>query len=366
MDWDLEPHTKAKHEILREYLKPWFPIISSRGDTVVYLDGFAGPGVYSKGEEGSPVIAMNTALTHESKSKFKKIVFWFIEKDKETADQLGNTLKTTFPELKNNDDDQIVYHIQNTTFADSVEHILDEMERDGTKLAPTFAFLDPFGVKGLPMKLIARILQYQKCEVMVTFMSKYMLRFHDQQRENFLNELFGTKEWQEVRDMDDPNEKRKFLLNLYIKQLKTLGGAKHVKTFEMIGNDNQAIYYLVYGTKHWRGMEVIKTVMNKIGRGGEYTFSDRTNPDQSCILDFFDDEFWIGDAAKKIHDEFKGKTVSVDFIREWVATETPYPYQKKKILSKLETQVPPKITNVTNRTRNGLFYPDGCMITFSE
>lgn len=100
MVWDLEPHTKAKHEILREYLKPWFPIISSRSDTVVYLDGFAGPGIYSKGEEGSPVIAINTALTHELRSKFKKIVFWFIEKDKETANKLGETLETTFPDLK--------------------------------------------------------------------------------------------------------------------------------------------------------------------------------------------------------------------------------------------------------------------------
>lgn len=366
MDWDLEPHTKAKHEILREYLKPWFPIISSRGDTVVYLDGFAGPGIYSNGEEGSPVIAIKTALTHELRSKFKKIVFWFIEKDKETANKLGETLETTFPELKNNDDDNIVYHIQNSTFVDSVEHILDEMEKDGTKLAPTFAFLDPFGVAGLPMILIARILQHQKCEVMVTFMSKYMLRFHDPIRENALNELFGTEEWQAVRQMDDPDEKRKFLLSLYIKQLKILGGVKHVKTFEMMGNDNQPIYYLVYGTKHWKGMEVIKTAMDKIGRGGEYKFSDRTNPDQSCILDFVDEEFWINDAAKRVYAEFKGKTVSVDFIHEWVITETPHLFSKKKILSKLELEEPSKITNVTNRTRNGLFYPDGCMITFSD
>ena len=240
------------------------------------------------------------------------------------------------------------------------------MEKDGTKLAPTFAFLDPFGVAGLPMRLIARILQYHKCEVMVTFMSKYMLRFHDPVRENALNELFGTEEWQVVRQMDDPDEKRKFLLNLYIKQLKILGGVKHVKTFEMIGQDNQAIYYLVYGTKHWKGMEVIKNAMDKIGRGGEYKFSDRTNPDQSCILDFVDEEFWITDASKRVYAEFKGKTVSVNFIHEWVITETPYLFLKKKILSKLELEQPSKITNVTNRTRDGLFYPDGCMIAFSD
>jgi len=29
--WPLEPHTKAKHELLRHYLGAWFPILSSSG-----------------------------------------------------------------------------------------------------------------------------------------------------------------------------------------------------------------------------------------------------------------------------------------------------------------------------------------------
>lgn len=75
--WPLEPHTRAKHEILRRYLAAWFPILSKWSGRIIYLDGFAGPGVYSDGEDGSPVIALQTAVDHVMRPRFKEIVFLF-------------------------------------------------------------------------------------------------------------------------------------------------------------------------------------------------------------------------------------------------------------------------------------------------
>ena len=65
--WKLEPHTKAKHDILRKYLQAWFPILSSWRRRVVYYDGFAGPGRYEGGEAGSPLIAIEVAKDHRAK-----------------------------------------------------------------------------------------------------------------------------------------------------------------------------------------------------------------------------------------------------------------------------------------------------------
>jgi three-Cys-motif partner protein len=55
--WDLDPHTRGKHLVLRNYLNAWFPILSSLRQRVLFIDGFAGPGHYKGGEEGSPLIA---------------------------------------------------------------------------------------------------------------------------------------------------------------------------------------------------------------------------------------------------------------------------------------------------------------------
>jgi three-Cys-motif partner protein len=44
--WPLDPHTHAKHVILRSYLGAWFPILNKYNGRIVYIDGFAGPGEY--------------------------------------------------------------------------------------------------------------------------------------------------------------------------------------------------------------------------------------------------------------------------------------------------------------------------------
>ena len=76
--WKIEEHTIAKHQILSNYLKAWFPIISRFNNTMNYIDGFAGPGVYSKGESGSPVVALKVPNDHTTELK-GKLNFLFIE-----------------------------------------------------------------------------------------------------------------------------------------------------------------------------------------------------------------------------------------------------------------------------------------------
>ncbi|WP_308048517.1 three-Cys-motif partner protein TcmP [Streptomyces sp. TRM72054] len=55
--WERDPHTAAKHDLLQQYLKAWAPILLSRHDVISHAEGFAGAGIYKRGEPGSPVIA---------------------------------------------------------------------------------------------------------------------------------------------------------------------------------------------------------------------------------------------------------------------------------------------------------------------
>lgn len=357
--WEMDPHTYAKHEILREYLKAWFPILSTWSGRIVYLDGFAGPGVYSKNEDGSPVVAIKTAVEHVMVKRFREIVFWFIENDPRRADNLTKVLKEKFSQLPGN----LRYEVETSEFAPSLDVTLDHIENEGGKLAPTFAFLDPFGFSGLPMELVSRILGYQSCEVLITFMSSFVNRFNDPLRENALDELYGTSEWRGVRDIVEPDERRKFLINLYVSQLREKADAPFVRTFEMIGRNNQLIYHLVFATKHRRGLEVMKEAMLKVDRRGTYRFSDRTDPNQSYILDYSEENTWIPQAADAVYKKFKGLQATVDTIQEFVIDNTPFVF-RKGILIYLEKSNPSKITEVTGR-RRVCTYPNGeCVVKF--
>ena len=363
--WNIEPHTQAKHKILREYLKAWFPILSSKGSRIIYLDGFAGPGIYSNGEDGSPIIAIRTAQEHVMKNDFKQIVFWFIENDQHRFEKLQQVLKETFPDLKNSNNDQMVYIVEKSDFSQSLEKKLDILKKHDQELAPTFALLDPFGFSGLPMNLIKRILDHDKCEVLITFMVGFVTRFHDQLRENTLNELYATNAWKKVNDESTPIKRREFLLRLYVQQLKNVGGAIFVRTFEMISSDNIPIYHLVYGTKHMKGLEVIKRAMQKAGQGGTYMFSDRTDPNQTFLLDYTKDQ-WIQELGHMIFQRFKGCRVTLQEIKKFVIVDTPFLFIKTKVLQPLEKTIPPKITYVSSRKTRRLTYPDHCVIMFAK
>ena len=359
--WPLEAHTKAKHEILREYLKAWFPIMTAYSSRVVYLDGFAGPGIYSKGEEGSPIIAIQTALKHKFSDKFKQIVFWFIEKDQDRFDRLRQTLTDKFPELENKDDDRFVYDVKKAEFAPLVKEELDELEQRDNTLAPTFALLDPFGFAGLPMSLIKQLLQHKKCEVLITFMVGFVVRFRDELRENALNKLFDTDEWKKADKQPTAEKRENFLVDLYVRKLKE-GGAKFVRTFQMVNSTNKTVYYLVYGTKHRKGLDVIKTAMLKVGQGTSYRFSDRTDPDQTFFLDYNTDD-WKNALGSLIYQQFKNKTVFLFEIKEFVS-DSPFIFQKN-VLKRLEQNKSPRIINVQNRKRS-FTYPDDCIVTFAS
>src|SRR5690242_3600374 len=99
--WAAAPHTLAKIEIVHRYLYLWFYIMGRSNPTLVYVDGFAGPGRYTNSDQSSPTAALKAACAAISKSgdalRTKKFVFRFIEKD--FPDELQNVIDgTKWPE----------------------------------------------------------------------------------------------------------------------------------------------------------------------------------------------------------------------------------------------------------------------------
>ena len=357
--WDIEPHTIAKHKILEEYLKAWAPIIGKWAQRIVYIDGFAGPGKYKGGENGSPVIAINTIMNNSNLKKTTEVTFWFLEKDKERASALEQTLEEQFNMPAN-----MNYTVNNSEFEYSLCLLLDSLEQQNKRLAPTFAFVDPFGYSGFPMKLIQRLLKHDKSEVLITFMSKFVNRFLDPEHEDAVTRLYGTEKFLQAKSIENTDQRITFLLQLYATKLQEQGGAQFVRTFEMKSSNNQVIYHLIFGTKHWKGLEVMKKAMMKVDDRGMYSFSDRLGFEQTFFTSMKDGTKWMERAADKIFDKFQNTTVSVEDIHKFIIIDTQYIF-KKEILRILEKMSPPKIIRVTNR-KQAFRYPDNCEITFSD
>ncbi len=275
--WDYPPHTKAKHDMLARYLDGWYPILSSWNGRLLFFDGFAGRGRYTDGSEGSPLVALRRLLDHRSfpRMRQREFVFCFVEANRDNASSLRAEIDA-FKAARAPWPKSVKVQVINEKFDVTANMILNFLREQKRILAPTFAFIDPFGYSGLPMDVLAELLAYPKTEVFVNFMSGHVQRFIERDgQERAMRSLFGM----DVRDVLDgytaQADRVEYLRAVYKRQLHQRVGFDYVQSFGMINDTGNIGYYLFHGTRHRNGVKLMKDAMWKIDPGGGFTFSDR-------------------------------------------------------------------------------------------
>lgn len=315
-DWRIKPHTRAKHALLEQYLKGWYAIIGAREKRAVFLDGFAGRGVYDDGSDGSPMIALRTLLGHSSFARLSgcRFVFLFVEKDEANYASLRREVEQLEPFPANVRVEPI-----RSTFDGFAARLTDQLAEAKKQLAPTFAFIDPFGFTGFPMATIGELLSFRKCEVFVNFMADHVNRFAETpgQRDT-MDSLFGCRDYREVSQHPD---RREFLADLYKRQLQEVAGFKFVSRFEMRRETERTAYYLLHGTNHLLGVEKMKAAMWNVDPGGGSCFSDRFDG-QVVLLSGANADF--GPLRRGMCQHFAGQTVTPTDVKRYTLVETPY------------------------------------------
>lgn len=333
----MHPHTRAKHEILNRYLQAWLPILTQSGfPQVLYVDGFAGPGRYVGGADGSPLIALKAAVGQQQNIPPTSVVsFRFIERDEDRSEFLSNLVSEI--QVPSRFDVKVS---GGREFAEVFDEILTKLEQRA-KFPPTFAFIDPFGWKGVPFRLIARLMQNSSCEVMITFMYEEINRFIGlaNQEANF-TEFFGTDEWQPGIGISQPQARGRFFHDLYVRQLRNAANVQFVRSFEMRNDSDVTDYFLFYGTNNNAGLKKMKEAMWKVDQSGEFSFSDATDPNQMVLFG--------SDTQSRVLDlltaAFQGKQTTVGQIEDYVLRETPYrETHYKRVLKDLEAAQPPRL-----------------------
>ena len=352
--WPLQPHTEAKHVILKKYLDPWLIILTKYQGRVIIIDGFAGPGEYSGGEDGSPIIALKAVMNHKIPIK-SEVVFLFIEKDKERYKFLKNKINKM--SLKEN----ITYKCINDEFANVIGSILDDIEKNNHNLAPTFVFIDPFGFSGIPMEIIKRLMKNKKCEVLISFMYEDISRFIGlSQNEENGKKLFENEEWKFIIQ-GDSKEKEKLLHQLYQRQLENFADIQYVRSFKMKNKFDKCDYYLFLGTNNELGLEKMKEAMWQADPSGKFEFSDVTYEPTQTLLSPKHPNYNL--LKTFIIKKFKGQKVKTEDLRKFVVLNTSFlrTHYKSEILRPMEGKGEIK---VLGSRKKRFSYPDGVTIEF--
>jgi three-Cys-motif partner protein len=355
--WKIEPHTKAKHEILRRYLGAWFPILGSKIPRIIYIDGFCGPGRYSDGEDGSPIIALKEALKQQPVLATSEVNFLFID---ERADRI-NHLNSEISLLKIPSNFHV--HAIVNEFENTLTQILDDLQQNGHQLAPTFAFIDPFGFAGTPFSLVKRLLSNQRTEVFINIMIEFVNRFAEHPSDGVIQnikELLGASD-SEITDVVNSHDRKLAFRKLYQDNLHK--HAKFVRFFEMYDDKNNLIYYLFFAGNHPLGHKKMKEAFWRVDCQSGFKFSDRTNPNQPVLFELNP----ALDLAKLLKLHFSGTTQKSERVILFVEDETAYtePHAKKALAHlEIRNEISVAALKSDGKIRRKGTFPDGVIITF--
>lgn len=273
--WERDPHTEAKHTLLRRYLSAWFPIMAKQyqKEGITFFDGFAGPGEYTNSQESSPTIAIEQALRSEVARYGTQTHLVFVEENRKRFEHLKKALETRFPATTR--PAGLTMKVYHGKCGDLYERAIADVDGwDG----PVFANLDGWGADP-PYEIVQRTAQQKSSEVLVTFQDQFFIRFADgEQRSGKL--VFGHSDWRSVNQLSTA-EKKPFLLNLYREALHE-ASFKHVLTFEMIDEGGHSLH-LFFGTTSTRAVEKFKDGLWEVDDVSGQRFRDPRDPKQMAF-----------------------------------------------------------------------------------
>ena len=150
--------SSVKAQIVDKYYRAWAKIIAprSRNGKIAYVDLFSGPGRYKDGSASVPLLVLENAINDPILKTGLVTIFNDYDENnsrtlQEEIDNLPGIDTLKFKPIVNN---EIVG-----------QQIIDSLTKGS--LIPTLSFIDPWGYKGLSLKLINTFLRDWGCDCII-------------------------------------------------------------------------------------------------------------------------------------------------------------------------------------------------------
>ena len=362
--WECPPRTKAKLEILNDYLGAWFGILANNGFRhVYYIDGFCGPGEYLGGEEGSPVIAARLASRTAQKYQGFKATLIFIDKDPKALTHLK-----TLDAIKN-PDSNVTIDIKEGVFTDKIESIKEVLNQNPN--SPTFSFIDPFGFGHSPIENIKLLMHNQSSEIFVNFMCGFMNRFKEHDNEEItekIKNMVGEDDLTQIINADDSIDAFCFAFG---NNLKSIG--HYTLKFMMRDEKHIRDNAFFFCGRNAMGFEKIKQAMWKIDPEHGNSFSVHREATRNKLqANLFEIGAQTHPLFGMLQEKFCGRqNVSVEEIFNWVVEETDTflkSHARIELENLLEKGIITSITDPSGSTRKRRKYewPNRLLLSFAD
>jgi three-Cys-motif partner protein len=317
----------VKATIVEKYFDAWAKIIigaqkASRrpfANKIGYVDLFAGPGRYRDGADSTPLRVLQHAI--KERDLRERLVTIFNDKDEENVRALEGAIN----ELPGIERLKTAPDIWNEEVGDGIAAHFASINT-----IPILAFIDPWGYKGLTLRLVDAFLKNWGCDCIFFFnygrinagLSNPLVREH-------MAALFGDDRAcrleRELKGMS-PAAREATVVNELAQALKTYGH-RFVLPF-CFKNDKgtRTSHHLILVTKHFKGYEVMKDIMASSSSASNqgvssFTYSPADSAAQTLLFEF---NRPLDDLRELLLSAYAGRRLTMREIYEEHSVDRPF------------------------------------------
>lgn len=258
-----ESHSLVKASIVSSYFDSWAKIICGTQDRegrgrpkrLGYVDLFAGPGHYASGAPSTPLLVLAHAIARPQVAD--RLESMFNDTRADLVAQLEGAVKALpgYERLKHPP------RFSSEEVGDATAEKFAKIEK-----IPLLAFIDPFGYKGLTLKLLTSLLDDWGGDGIFFFnYNRINMGITNNSVASHIDALFGPDRASALRDhlpKLSPQERERVILENLEAALRRYGHYLLPFTFKNEAA-TKTTHHLIFVSKHPKGYEVMKDIMAK-------------------------------------------------------------------------------------------------------
>lgn len=356
--------SEVKARIVQKYFYAWanvlLPTVQRQGGRIAYIDLYAGPGRYKDGAASTPLLVLQHAIDSPKLSKFVTALL---------NDSDGNnsgTLQSEIDKLPGIENLKYKPEISTMEVDESAEEYFNDV-----KLVPSFSFIDPFGYKGLSLKIIKGVIKDWGCDCVFFFnYNRINAGVSNPGVSEHMDALFGKERADHLRarlPSLSPSLREALILEELASEIKRLGGTYVLPFTFKNSTGTRTSHKLVFVSKSFKGYSIMKDIMAKESSTEDQGVPSLTYSPADASMPLL---FSLNRPLEKLRDdllkEFSGQELSVAEIYERHSVDKRYVLKNyKETLTKLDEDGVITVRSLKGSRRKGTF-ADHLLVKFSN
>ena len=306
-----------KTEIVRKYFSAWANVMISNAkrfkkyDSIAYVDLFSGPGRFEDGTPSTPLQILGQSIQNEDLCKM--LVTYFNDVEPQYSESLKSEINSLpgIGKLK----------FQPRVYSQEVgEEVAKTIE--AVKFVPTLSFIDPWGYKGLSLRLISPMIGDWGCDCIFFFnYNRIRAGLNNPIVKSHMIAIFGEERLARLQKKLahlSPTETEQTIIEDLCQALRDETQVEFPLPFRFRNEaGTRTSHYLIFVSKNRLGYKIMKDIMAKESSENEqgvpsFEYSPASER-QPILFGYFRP---LDELESMLLDEFAGKTLTMKEIFE--------------------------------------------------